>query len=197
MSPETRFRIFVNILETFWLSIAVSNSGAFYEYNRDGPKPCREGEGRRAVTCDQAEFGRQKKKPDRRVVQENQKWKKHWEDWASRVYKRTFPLQKLKGPLSFSIGKVLRRKREEKGKIDNNCVIKLLSSLNPSKANGPDLLPTRALKEAATEIAPYLCFIFQQSINTGEVPPEWKHANVIAIFKKGSTSEAANYRPVS
>ena len=81
--------------------------------------------------------------------------------------------------------------------IDNNGVIKLLSGLNPSKAKGPDLLPTRVLKEAATEIAPYLSFIFQQSINTGEVPPNWKHANVVAIFKKGSRSEAANYRSVS
>lgn len=51
--------------------------------------------------------------------------------------------------------------------IHNNGVIKLLNRLNPSKVNGPDLLPTRVLKEAATEIAPYLCFIFQQSINTG------------------------------
>ena len=76
--------------------------------------------------------------------------------------------------------------------IDNNGVIKLLSGLNPSKAKDPDLLPTRVLKEAATEIAPYLSFIFQQSINTGEVPPDWKHANVVAIFKKGSRSEAAN-----
>ena len=176
----------------------MSNSGAFYEYNRDGPKPVLGGRRKEGLNLRSGSvWETKKKKPDRRVVQENQKRKKHWEDWASRVYKRTFPLQKLKGPLSFSIGKVLRRKREEKGKIDNNCVIKLLSSLNPSKANGPDLLPTRALKEAATEIAPYLCFIFQQSINTGEVPPEWKHANVIAIFKKGSTSEAANYRPVS
>ena len=81
--------------------------------------------------------------------------------------------------------------------IDNNSVIKLLSGLNTSKANGPDLLPMHVLKEAATEIAPYLSFIFQQSINTGEVPPEWKHTNVVAIFKKGSRSEAANYRPVS
>ena len=80
--------------------------------------------------------------------------------------------------------------------IDNNGVIKLLSGLNPSKANGPDLLPTCVLKEEATEIAPYLSFVFQQSINTGEVPPDWKHANVVAIFKKGSRSEAANYRPV-
>ena len=164
MSPETRFRIFVNILEPFWLSIAVSNSGAFYEYNRDGPNPAWGGrkEGRNLRSGSVWET---KKKPDCRVVQENQKWKKHWEDWASRVYKRTFPLQKWKGPLSFSIGKVLRRKREEKGKIDNKCVIKLLRRLNPSKANGPDLLPTRALKEAATEIAPYLYMFYLPTIH--------------------------------
>ena len=81
--------------------------------------------------------------------------------------------------------------------IDNNGVIKLLSRLNPCKANSPDLLPTLVSKEAATEIVPYLCFIFQQSINTGEVPQDWKHAHVMAIFKKGSRSEAASYRPVS
>ena len=45
--------------------------------------------------------------------------------------------------------------------IDNNGVIKLPSRLNPSKANGPDLLPTCILKEVATEKASYLCFIFQ------------------------------------
>ena len=81
--------------------------------------------------------------------------------------------------------------------IDNNGVIKLLSGLNTSKANGPDLLPMHVLKEAATEIAPYLSFIFQQSINTGEVPPDWKHANVVAILKKVSRSEAANYTSIS
>ena len=64
--------------------------------------------------------------------------------------------------------------------IDNNGVMKLLSGLNPSKKNGPDLLPTHFLKEAATEIAPYLSFIFQQSINTGEAPPDWKHAGVVS-----------------
>ena len=56
--------------------------------------------------------------------------------------------------------------------IDNNGAIKLLSRLNPSKAKGPDLLPTRVLKKAETEIAPYRCFIFQQSNNTGEVPQD-------------------------
>ena len=81
--------------------------------------------------------------------------------------------------------------------IDNNGVIKLLSRLSSSKANAPDLLSTRVLKDASTEIAPYLSFIFQQSINTGEVPPDWKHANVVAILKKVSRSEAANYTSIS
>ena len=55
----------------------------------------------------------------------------------------------------------------------------------------------RVLKEAASAFAPYLCFIFQQSIHTGSVPADWKHANIIAVYKKGSRTEAHNYRPVS
>ena len=43
----------------------------------------------------------------------------------------------------------------------------------------------------------HLCFIFQQSINTGEVLPDWKHASFIEILKKGSRSGAAHYKPVS
>ena len=51
--------------------------------------------------------------------------------------------------------------------IDCNGVVKLLGQLNPSKANGPDQIPTRVLKEAAPAIAPYLCYIFQQSLDSG------------------------------
>ena len=38
--------------------------------------------------------------------------------------------------------------------IESQGIAKLLSNLDPKKANGPDQLPTRVLKEAATEIAP-------------------------------------------
>ena len=53
------------------------------------------------------------------------------------------------------------------------------------------------LTEAASAIAPYLCFIFQQSIDTGSVPADWKHANIIAVYKKCSRMEVHNYWPVS
>ena len=74
---------------------------------------------------------------------------------------------------------------------------KLLSNLNPSKAAGPDLLPTRILKMVSKEIAPVLCAIYQQSYNTGQVPLDWQQANVTAVFKKGDKTNPANYRPVS
>ena len=76
-------------------------------------------------------------------------------------------------------------------------VLKLLRSLDVTKATGPDQIPNRALKLAADVIAPILAHIFQQSLDTGELPADWKKANITPLFKKGATSEPANYRPVS
>ena len=42
-----------------------------------------------------------------------------------------------------------------------------------------------------------LAIIFQQSIDQSRVPQQWRTANMIPIFKKGSKRDAANYRPIS
>ena len=68
-------------------------------------------------------------------------------------------------------------------------VSKFLKGLNPSKALGPDEIHPRVLKE--------LAHLFQQSIDTGEIPKEWSLANICPLFKKGDRSLACNYRPVS
>jgi hypothetical protein len=82
-------------------------------------------------------------------------------------------------------------------RITNNGVKKLLDNIQAKKATGPDGIPARVLKEASTQISPILATIFQQSIDTGSVPDDWREANVTPIFKKGSKSTPANYRPVS
>ncbi len=46
-------------------------------------------------------------------------------------------------------------------------------------------------------MAPALNIIFRRSLDEGEVPEDWKTANVTPIFKKGTKSDPGNYRPVS
>ncbi|WAR00573.1 RTJK-like protein, partial [Mya arenaria] len=76
-------------------------------------------------------------------------------------------------------------------------VLALLKKLNPNKATGPDMIPSRILKELADQCAPYLSTIFNKCLQSGEVQSIWKTANVSAIFKKGERFKASNYRPVS
>ena len=56
--------------------------------------------------------------------------------------------------------------------ISKDGVIKLLKGLNHSKALGPDEIHPRVLKELATELGPVFDHLFQQSMDTGEIPKE-------------------------
>ena len=42
-----------------------------------------------------------------------------------------------------------------------------------------------------------LALIYNESLAQGNVPDDWRHANVSPVFKKGEKYDAANYRPVS
>ncbi|KFV67069.1 RNA-directed DNA polymerase from mobile element jockey, partial [Dryobates pubescens] len=72
-----------------------------------------------------------------------------------------------------------------------------LSHLDTHKSMGPDGIHPRVLRELADELAKPLSIIFLQSWLTGEVPGDWKLANVVPIHKKGRMEEPGNYRPVS
>ena len=76
----------------------------------------------------------------------------------------------------------------EQIEVSTYGVEKMLQGLNPSKASGPDQIPLWFLKMTASEIAPVLTNIFQQSLDTGEIPKDWRDANICAIFKKGDRS---------
>ena len=72
-----------------------------------------------------------------------------------------------------------------------------LNKLKPFKSSGPDSISPRILLQLADEICNPLAYIYRLSIESGEVPQDWKTANVTPIFKKGSKFQAGNYRPVS
>jgi hypothetical protein len=76
-------------------------------------------------------------------------------------------------------------------------VHKLLCGLDTSKSCGPDDLPPRVLRELSAEIAPVLTYIFNQSLVSGQLPSDWRMANIFALHKKGALDQAENYRPIS
>ena len=78
-----------------------------------------------------------------------------------------------------------------------NGILKLLKDLNTHKAAGPDQLKPLVLQRLRDVIVPILQVIFQQSLDTGRVPKDWNTAYVCPLFKKGDTSLASNYRPIS
>ena len=58
----------------------------------------------------------------------------------------------------------------------------LFTGPNPNKAQGPDEISPRLLKELH---APILTIIFQRSLESGIVPKDWKHAIITPAVKKG------------
>ena len=60
-----------------------------------------------------------------------------------------------------------------------------------------DGIPPKLLLEIVEQISIPLTTVFNLSLEEGIVPLEWKEANIIPLFKKGSRNKSENYRPVS
>ena len=76
-------------------------------------------------------------------------------------------------------------------------VRKKLSILNPNKSPGSDNLHPSILREMKNVLDKPLTMLYQETLTTGMIPDDWKHAKVTAIFKKGEKKKPNNYRPVS
>ena len=72
-----------------------------------------------------------------------------------------------------------------------------IAKLKIDKSPGGDQLHPRVLSETRELIAEPLMMIFKKSLLTGQVPEDWKLAEVVALYKKGARSDRGNYRPVS
>ena len=81
--------------------------------------------------------------------------------------------------------------------INNERVAKAINDMKMNKAAGPDELVSTYIKGTQESIIEQLVNLFEQSMENGEIPEDWKTANVTAIFKKGTRGDPGNYRPVS
>ena len=83
------------------------------------------------------------------------------------------------------------------GSVSSELVLTYLKKIRPNKAEGPDEIHARLLRECERELSIPLAIIFSKSLAEGKIPVDWKRANVVPIYKKGDRSEVGNYRPVS
>ena len=73
-----------------------------------------------------------------------------------------------------------------------------MAKLGDTKAPGTDGMGSSFVKNLVGGIEMPLVMMFKRSLETGQVPEQWKEANVTAIYKrKGQRCDPGNYRPVS
>ena len=88
-------------------------------------------------------------------------------------------------------------KRLEIININTEDVYKTLCNLDRNKASGPDLISNSILKNCALSVSEPLCNIFNQSLQNGVFPSEWKNANLSPLYKAKENFKRNNYRPIS
>ena len=81
--------------------------------------------------------------------------------------------------------------------IEHTSVRKLLLKINTNKAQGPDKIHGKVLKECAVALAYPLSILFNTSFRSSEIPTEWKTANIVPIHKNNCKDNVENYRPIS
>ena len=81
--------------------------------------------------------------------------------------------------------------------ITKQAVFKFLSTLDVKKSAGVDGISAHMLKLGAPYITHIITEICNLSITKNQFPNDWKTAVVTPLFKKGSTDDPGNYRPIS
>ena len=81
--------------------------------------------------------------------------------------------------------------------ISYRGILGLLERIEIHKACGPDGICGAILKYCAKIAGMFLKTIFEQSLDTGDIPFDWRQAFVHPVFKGGNSKMPGNYRPIS
>ena len=81
--------------------------------------------------------------------------------------------------------------------VTPEVVASKINNMKENKSPGVDGISLKILKETLEQISTPLVHVFNMSLQEGIVPLEWKEANMIPLFKKGSRNKSVHYRPVS
>ena len=106
---------------------------------------------------------------------------------------------KMKNKTATECWNSLRGELERLGQlvVTPEVVASKINNMKENKSPGVDGISPKILKETVEQISTPLAHEFNMSLQEGIVPLEWKEANIIPLFKKGSRNKSVNYRSVS
>ena len=81
--------------------------------------------------------------------------------------------------------------------VSKNTILNILKNINVTKTAGLDNLSGRFLKDGTEVLDKPITDLCNLSITSGKFPDSCKIAKLKPIYKKGSLTEAFNYRPIS
>ena len=82
-------------------------------------------------------------------------------------------------------------------RFDEEANFHILKNIYVNKAPGPDGIAGITLKNCALNLAYPLSILYNISFSRGQLPSDWKIANIVPVYKKGDKSDVENYRPIS
>ena len=89
----------------------------------------------------------------------------------------------------FNLNSIVILEQDVKDQLDN---------LNINKLGGPDEISPKLIKTFVYHLVKPLTLLLNRSLQLGQVPQQWKMANVSVIFKnKGNNNDPTNYRPIT
>ena len=81
--------------------------------------------------------------------------------------------------------------------ITESEILEITKSLKKSNSCGFDGINSNIVKKIIYSIVKPLCYIFNLSISTGNVPDKLKIAKIVPVYKKNDSHLCKNYRPIS
>jgi len=85
----------------------------------------------------------------------------------------------------------------DEGPLSMAELAEAIKHLKTGKSAGKDCIPNEFWKHLTGKGLEALLDLFQSCWTHGKSSDSWRQAQVVGIFKKGSTSDPANYRPIS
>ena len=79
----------------------------------------------------------------------------------------------------------------------SSAVLRAINKLKPNMAAGPDGIPPLLFKRLNACLAEPLSLMYNSFFSIHQIPSMWSKAIITPVFKAGSSSDAANYRPIS